>query len=290
MKKMTINEYLRELLKFQELNKEELEALTGHRDEVESYLREKFGQDPVIKYAGSHAKGTMIRENYDLDVVCYFPSSDERTLKEIHDDVESCLREQYSIEEKPSAVRILDLLVVSAPNGYHIDVVPGRFIEKSSDVFLHVVYGEKERIQTNLKTHIDHIANSGCVDIIKMMKLWNSRNNLTVRTFILDLFVVKSLSDYREKGDLQKAFVKAMESFRDDFENIQLVDPANSNNIVSYDMDPSHKSLVAQSAKEALSQIAESDDISSWKNVFRDNTQVPNNGPSVIVDPPRQWS
>ena len=42
---MSINDYLKEVLKSQELNNGELETLSDHRSEVEGYLREKFGED-----------------------------------------------------------------------------------------------------------------------------------------------------------------------------------------------------------------------------------------------------
>lgn len=288
---MNVNEYLSEVLKSQELEKEDLKSLTEHRNEVESYLREKFGDDPVIKYAGSYAKDTMIKESYDLDIVCYFSSLDERTLKEIHDDVEICLKEQYLVEDKASAVRILNLKENGAPVGYHIDVVPGRFIEDSSDVFLHVTYGDKKRIQTNLKTHINHISNSNCVDVIKLVKLWNNRNNLTIRTFILELFVVKSLLGFRQKADSQKAFLKVLESFKDDFKNMELIDPANSNNVVSSIMTTSHKNLVAKAAENTLSIIEESENISDWKSVFKDDSQNSTNAqPTSINNPHGQWA
>lgn len=94
----------------------------------------------------------------------------------------------------------MDLKGSQAPVDFHIDVVPGRFIEGTTDVFLNVAYGDKQRMQTNLKTHINHIKDSGCVEIIRLVKLWAHRNNIKIKTFILELFVVKVLSEYREKA------------------------------------------------------------------------------------------
>ncbi|MDP3957476.1 MAG: nucleotidyltransferase [bacterium] len=269
---MTIQEYLKSLLTSQEVNLGDPEARTLeiHKDEVTKFLQQEFGSGPIIKYAGSYAKKTMIRESYDLDIVCYFPASDTRSLKEIHDEVADHLKKKYLVQEKASAVRITNLKEGGEPNGYHIDVVPGRFIADSSDVFLHVTEGERERIQTNLKTHINHIAESGCADVIKLTKLWGHRNNLQLKTFVLELFVIKSLSGSHDKTDLQKSFLKVLGSFRNDFTTIQLIDPANTGNIVSSLIHSSYKVFVANAAKEVLVKLGDDNDLAQWEAVFRD--------------------
>lgn len=289
---MTTQEYLASLLAKQEFKAEdeELKTLHAHKEEIAKFIQKEFGSDPVIKYAGSYAKGTMIKESYDLDVVCYFPSTDERTLKEIHDDVKKHLEKEYLIEEKTSAVRILNLKSASLPDGYHIDVVPGRFIEGSSDVFLHVTNGERDRMQTNLKVHINHITSSGCEDAIKLAKLWNCRNNLTIKTFVLELFVIDALSGFREKSDLSKSLVKIFEAFRDNFQKTQLIDPANSANIVSALVGSSHKALIAQTAKESLLKIINPNNLSGWQAIFAESNSSISSRPATINNPSGQWS
>jgi len=267
---MNIEKYLQDLLKSQDLTKQQEDDLEKHKKEVTDYLRKEFGDDPIIKYAGSREKGTMISERYDLDVVCYFPSSDNRTLKEIRDDVAHHLEDKYELTHKSSSETILDLKGSQAPVDFHIDVVPGRFIEGTTDVFLNVAYGDKQRMQTNLKTHINHIKDSGCVEIIRLVKLWVHRNNIKIKTFILELFVVKVLSEYREKGNLKKSFLKVLEEFKDKFTSIQLGDPANSNNIVSQLLSDSEKSSITNQADSTYKEIKGSDDLAKWKEAFVD--------------------
>ena len=264
----TIEKLLQKILLSQDLTPEQERTLQSHKTEVTNFLRSEFGNDPIIKYAGSHEKGTMIRENYDLDIVCYFPNTDTRSLKEIREDVSSHLKSKYLIEEKASAERISDLKGVSVPSGYHIDVVPGRFIEGTNDVFLHVAHGEKERIQTNLKTHINHIANSGCVPIIRLVKVWANRNRLSIKTFILELFVVEILSGSQNKSNLRESFLKVMEAMKDKFGNVQLVDPANTNNIVSQSINSSDKIMVNSAGEKAFNLLNRSEKISDWENIF----------------------
>jgi hypothetical protein len=235
---------------------------------VTDFLRVEFGTSPVIKYAGSREKGTMISDRYDLDIVCYFPSTDTRSLKEIRDDVAKHLAKRYLTRPKASAERILDLKGKSAPVDFHIDVVPGRFIENSKDVFLHVAYGDRERMQTNLKMHIDYIVNSGCVPIIRLAKLWAFRNNLTIKTFVLELFVVETLSGSCNKGNLEEGFREVIESFKDDFTTTQLIDPANTNNIVSQATEESDKTTIEQMAVATFNKIGRSENMADWQGVF----------------------
>lgn len=295
---MTPESFLQELLKAQDLSSEDEQVLQAHKKEITDFLRAEFGDQPQIKYAGSYAKGTMITEQYDLDIVCYFPSSDTRSLKEIREDVSAHLKNKYATHPKASAERIMSLKGVNTPSDYHIDVVPGRFIQNTKDVFLHVGSGEKERIQTNLKTHIDHIANSGCAPVIRLAKLWARRNNLQIRTFVLELFVIHTLTGTQNKDNLQKSFIKVLEGFRDEFETLQLIDPANSNNVVSQLVDPVQKALTIYAAKEALNKIGKSEDTANWKTVFHDDERkraslaaaiVRNNTTPRSFAPPSPW-
>ena len=285
--------FLQELLASQDLLPEQERALQAHKKEITDFLRAEFGDAPVIKYAGSREKGTMIQDRYDLDIVCYFPSSDTRTLKQIRQDVSARLAKKYWIEDKTSAVRITNPKSATAPNGYHVDVVPGRFIEGTKDVFLHIAFGEKERMQTNLKTHIDHIVNSGCVPVIRLMKLWVHRNNVNIKTFVLELFVVQSLSGSRNKNNYEKAFLGTLEAFKNEFTTLQLVDPANSNNVVSQLVSPSEKAAVAQAAQRAFDKISDSDRLADWRAVFCEDEggisghiTSPLAGPTIISSHP----
>ena len=302
---MTTEKFLQDLLDSQHLSSQQEKDLCSHKTEVINFLRAEFGQDPVIKYAGSYEKGTMISDRYDLDIVCYFPSSDERSLKDIREDVATRLSENYLLTHTASAERILDLKGVEAPGDFHIDVVPGRFIKDAKDVFLHVASGDKDRMQTNLKVHIDHIVNSGCVPIIRLAKLWACRNNLKIKTFVLELFVIEALSGYQDKGDLRKGFLKAMEAFKDDFASAQIVDPANTNNIVSQLIDDSEKRAISQAAETVLEMIKDSNEVKDWQESFGVNFKGVNSernstcGISAAATgyavggsfaPPSQWS
>lgn len=264
---MTDNEYLEAILRDQTLapDSPELKALQEHREKVEKLIRKQFGSSPVIRYGGSKAKGTMIKEAYDLDLTCYFPHDDEsagETLKEIYENVESELQEEYATVRKPSVVRLVD---TETSADFHVDVVPGRFVSgKDGDVFLHRTTGDKERLKTNLDVHIKHIRDSGVVDAIRLMKLWRERNHIALKTFGLDLLVVKLLAGKKNKP-LTEQLTYVWEKMRDNPNELSVKDPANpEGNDLSDLFNNSVRSHLASMAKNTLEQIKNA----GWEAVF----------------------
>lgn len=300
---MKPSEYLAQLLKEQTVTKDSSEAkeLQAHRADVEAVIMSAFEDDkPKIRYAGSYSKGTMIRDSYDLDIACYFPETKDDTLPEIRQQVQEALSEKYYITPKASALRIEGIKDETEQMDYHIDVVPGRFVDDTeTDAYLHVAYGEKERMKTNLDKHIAFVTNSGRQDILKLAKLWNSRNQIRAKSFVLDIFLIESFKGYTGT-DLENAFKKALQEIADRFETAQIVDPANTGNIVSKVMTDSEKQNVASRAKDALQAIEDAEDkTSAWKNVFLDTEQkttaayyppAPVVAPTPINAPLKPWS
>ena len=193
---MEPQKYLESVLKNQNLEDEsqELKDLQKHRKDVDEILRKGFPKaSPTIRYGGSKAKDTLIRESYDLDVVCYFPHDDKsagETLKDIFENAKKVLTEHYYVEPKTSAVRLKDK---QNKIDFHIDVVPGRYVDDSkSDCFIYQNGAEKDRLKTNLDLHIDHVKNSGVVPAIRLLKLWKTRRGLGVKQFVFELLIIRA--------------------------------------------------------------------------------------------------
>src|SRR6266513_1722782 len=198
---MTTKDYLTKVLASQTLadDSDELKALQEQRAKVEQLLRDRFkDSSPTIRYGGSKAKGTMIRDAYDLDIVCYFPHDDTsagETLEDIYNNVRTALATAYVVEPKGSALRLKDSSEKTRGVDFHIDVVPGRFTDdKKSDAFLYRSTGEKKRLKTNLDVHIKHVKDSGVIEAIRLVKLWKVRNGLSIKNFVLELAVIKLLN------------------------------------------------------------------------------------------------
>jgi hypothetical protein len=268
---MTADEYLSEVLASQALgdDSEELKALQTHRSDVEKLIRDNFKNTALtIRYAGSKAKGTMNKESYDLDIVSYVASGDNtagETLENIYENHKKALGKKYIVEPKGSALRIKGCDPVNLGVDFHIDVVPGRFTDDTkTDAYLYQSGGDKTRLKTNLDVHLDHVRNSGVIDAIRIAKLWRVRNGLPVRTFVLELAVIKLLKDQKTKC-LSAQMEHFWTELRDNPANLCIEDPANPNgNDLSKCLDDNLKSQLASAAKRTLEQIKSSD----WEAVF----------------------
>jgi hypothetical protein len=275
---MTPNDYLKALLESQKLEEgsKELADLRRHREEVESLIRAKF-PTPTIRYAGSKAKGTMIRESYDLDLPCYFANDDASagdTLEEIFDAVKAALAESYWIEEKASAIRLRSR---DMKTDFHIDVVPGRFTDDSeTDVFLHRTTGDKARFKTNLQVHIDHVRASGVTDAISLLKLWRKRSGVILKTFVLELIAVELIGGSGD--DLDRQLLDVLTELAERPEQIVVEDPANpSGNDLSDLWSEPVRAAVSEAAQATLSAIRSS----GWEAAFG---RLPDPGQIPVTD------
>lgn len=272
---MASNQFFEELLESQILSDDEITQLEADKTEIEDLIRDKFGETPHIQCWWSYAKGTMVKDSYDLDVVCYFPRESEdnpETLEDIYNSVKDLLEESYEIKEKTSAIHIKRK--IDGNSGYHIDVVPGRYIDgDDGDVFLHKTH-DWSRIQTNIDTHVKNIKDSDRTEVIRLLKLWSIRNSLNIRTFILELFAIKVLEE--KNGTIEEEFFWLLENIIDNIEDIQLIDPANTANIVSDLIDTKDKEAMMKLAEKHVTALkdATSEDwkieVSAWEEVFRD--------------------
>ncbi|MBA3632735.1 MAG: hypothetical protein H0W58_08010 [Acidobacteria bacterium] len=267
---MTDNEYLKKVLEQQTLDPDgdEMKKLRLRRDDAESRLRKKFGSGPSIRYGGSKAKGTMIKEAYDLDVICYFDNDDTSagdTLQEIYDSVADVFKDDYLIERKPSAIRLKSKNSDNWAEDYHTDIVLGRFVDEDrDDVFLYRSSGEKGRQKTNLDVHINHIKTSGVQDAIRLEKLWRKRNILSIRHFILELLAIDLLKG-KKNLPLTEQLIHFWTEVRDNVEDMTVEDPANPyGNDLSELFNATVKYELSSAARTTLDTIEKD----GWKKVF----------------------
>ncbi len=267
---MLSDEYLNCVLIGQTLTEDgpELRELRKHRGDVDKLLRAKYGTAPSIRYGGSKAKGTMIRESYDLDIHCAFPRDyrfADNTLHGMYEDMATTLGEGYLVERKRSALRLTSNVPSTRGVYLHIDAVPSRFIDgEDGDVFLYQNEGEKDRLQTNLDVHIAHIQGSGVVDAIRLLKLWKVRNGLLqVKTFVLELLTVDLLKHHKQAG-LTRQLELVLTAFRDEMDTLSVQDPANPNgNDLSRILDEARPGL-ASTATRTLRTVEEQ----GWEAIF----------------------
>lgn len=263
---MTPSDYLSKTLEQQTLTEDsdELKELRDRREEVEDLLRADFGSSPTIRYGGSKSKGTMIREAYDLDIICYFPRDDDDAggnLETIFENVKKSVSKKFIAMPKTSAIRLQSL----SYQDFHVDVVPGRFVDdKKEDAFLHRTTGDKKRLKTNLDVHIHHVKGSGVVPAVRLMKLWRVRRGLSIRHFALELVIIEMLKA-KKSTNLETQLDYAWRTLRDDVQSIKIEDPANpSGNDLSELLSDAVRHELCSSAAQTLAAIERN----GWEAVF----------------------
>jgi hypothetical protein len=210
----------------------------------------------------------MIKEAYDLDIICYFPHDDAsagETLEDIYNNTRKALESVYWVEPKPSALRLKDRDPKNFKVDFHIDVVPGRYTDETkTDTFLYQATGEKKRLKTNLDVHIGHVRESGVTDAIRLLKLWRVRNGLRIRHFALELLAVKLHKD-KKTVSLTGQLEHVWKEFRDHASSLSIEDPANpTGNDLSHLLDSSIRSELSSVASVTLDAIRDA----GWEAVF----------------------
>jgi hypothetical protein len=263
---MIPSDYLSKILDEQNLadDSDELKQLRTRRKEVEELLRADFGSSPTIRYGGSKSKGTLIKEAYDLDVICYFPRDDDDaggTLETIFDNVKKSLGKKYVTLPKTSAIRLQS----QNYQDFHVDVIPGRFVDdKNEDAFLHRTTGDKKRLKTNLDVHIEHVRGSGVVPTIRLGKLWRVRRGLSVKHFGLELLIIE-VAKTKKSASLDAQLKHVWQTLKDDVDSISIDDPANPH---GNDLCELLSDAVRQELSTAASQTLAVLDRDGWEGVF----------------------
>jgi hypothetical protein len=252
---MTNQEYIENLLKSQVLSNDELKALRSLRDRVENLLSRLDG-GPRFYYGGSYGKDTIIRERYDLDVIAYWPESTTYTIKDIYDGVGQQLKKEWMyVNSKTVAWEI------PFEGGFHIDVVPGRALDKQYREANLYRTNTGTTLKTSLKKHIDTIKDSGRREAVRLMKLWRERRKVPFKkSFLLELMTIAGCSGC-SVSDLPAQVTAALKYIRDHIEATQVRDPANGNNLLSDDISSADKRRIKDAAQTALS-------VRTWSEVF----------------------
>jgi hypothetical protein len=237
--------YLDEVLAAQRVGSEIENAVRARRVEVESMLGGRWGCEPRFYFGGSFAKKTAIAAQFDLDVVVYFPC-DASAPSLLYDSVEARLRTAgHTVVRHNVALRL------QYTPGWHVDVVPGRALDDSyeyADLWANDWGGTR---QTSLKAHIA-LARDGDRNVVKLLKLWRWRNQVPVGSFVLELAAARALRDCSGSLEERLAGVLALLAR---LETVRLVDPANSANVVTDDLEWPRKQAIAAAAARALSSI-----------------------------------
>ena len=213
--------------------------------------------------AGSFAKGTNIIGNTDIDFFISLKPTMPCTLEESYKNLADWMRIRgFSVREQNVSIRV-------NYGGFDVDLIPGKRQPKT--VNDHSIYCNKRntRAKTNVYKHIKYVRDSRRTSEIRAIKIWRNLHKLEFPSFYLELSVINALRgsmraiplpSVKILNNLQKIF----EYLYRDFVDKKIVDPSNSNNIVSDDLSKKEKQAIRDEAFKAyLASIN-----SSWDEII----------------------
>lgn len=179
--------------------------------------------------SGSFMKGTAIKTGTDIDLFISLSEGTPETLKEIYDKLFTRLT-----EKKLSPTRQNVSINIKA-FGYSIDLVPAKRQNAGSND--HSLYVSKAGTwkKTNVLTHITAVRSANRLREIRLLKLWRNRLGLDFPSFYLELVVARALAGRPAMLEANVSLV--FEYLRDSFTSARFVDPANSNNVLSDELE-----------------------------------------------------
>ncbi|MET3780833.1 hypothetical protein ABIC32_001478 [Brevundimonas sp. 1080] len=206
--------------------------------------------------SGSFAKGTANRSGTDIDLFISVSPDIGETLRQVYDKLERALQNAGYVTRRQNVS--INITV----GGQSVDLVPA----KRQNLFMedHSLYRRKADswTKTNVATHAQLVSTSGRTEEIRILKLWRDQLGLDWSSFYLELTVLRALSYGSAYGDLAANVSRVFDFLRDNFVDARIVDPANTNNLVSDDLTQAGKQRVSTAGGRARA-------IQYWRDIVR---------------------
>lgn len=248
------------------------------REVVKDALQEKFKEQIATRAinSGSYAKHDAINTKFDLDVCQPFRKSAFSTLEEMADAVfdffENEFEDEHLVKYKTRKQRVsTGITFVIDGNEIQMDIVPGRELlandyAETNRLNLHVrakLLQPVSTTQTNIQEHINLVKGKNSErSIIRLLKIWKSNKNQSrVKSFFVELITIRAFENCSEvPTGIWEQLKMVMEYIRDNVQTIRLVDPANSNNVVSDTMTEFEKLNLHNDMKQILDHVELNDE------------------------------
>jgi len=317
---MSPENYFNELLTNLNLTTQEIDQISKNHLSLRERLRELL---PITDdfLTGSYPRNTIIRpigqDKYDVDFFLVFSNDTfgayelPKLLEVVKFALEKIRDEDTDIVSIKQQNRSIG---VEYRGNFQIDVVPAIEIEKDR---LYKLYDKRTRqpIDSNPLLHGKHLSEVNrntesnsvrrLVPIIKLLKSWKRGKCDFVKSFHLELLAVEILQE-NSITSFSSSIARFFSSARYYLQDVSLVDPANTENIIDEYLDKDGVrgqllELIAREKKLAeyalfLEEIGENEKaVSEWKKIFSSGDDSKNSAtsliprvPTIITTPPKQ--
>ncbi|WP_367189677.1 nucleotidyltransferase [Burkholderia sp. Ed8] len=198
-----------------------------------------------VDASGSFAKGTANRSGTDVDLFISLSPATTNTLQEIHDTLCQALTNAGYVPRRQNVsigVRV---------GAIDVDLVPGK--QQNFLSLDHSLYRRKANTwtKTNVQTHIAHVQSNGRQMESRILKLWRTQQGLDFPSFYLELAVIEALRKH-SGPDLASRVWATLQYLAGNFSTARIVDPANTNNVISDDLTVAEKLAIKAAAAQSL--------------------------------------
>jgi hypothetical protein len=253
----------------EKLNQYSARNLSNYTDSItrlKFMLKEWSGSCFIqILDSGSRAKGTAIAIASDVDYLISLKSDcgdNKGGLKYIYNALFTRLNQDYPGARRQNVSIRINL------NGLEVDVTPARKYSGNTNYHSLFVSKSDSRKQTNVQQHIKDVSQSGRTNEIKLLKIWRERNGLNFSSIYLEYLLINTILFGRAKeiNQLGNNFWHTLNELAKTTDNplyFKIIDPANSNNILSDLLSPDEKKNIINAAARSVSIAG-----GSWSNII----------------------
>lgn len=208
-----------------------------------------------VEPSGSFSKGTANASGTDIDLFISVSPEVTDNLREIYEKLERAVRDAGYVTRRQNVS--INVMV----GGHSVDLVPAQ--RQNLTLADHSLYRRKADswTKTNVAVHAQYVSLSGRTEEIRTLKLWRDQARLDWPSFFLELTVISALRS-APYGDIAANVSKVFEFLRDDFMTARLVDPANTNNVVSDDLTLAEKARIKAAGAGARAKTY-------WRDIVR---------------------
>ena len=254
---MSNDEYLKSIIYKYKLSEgisysEEINYLYIIKNEIMNWGKSYINE---IKLSGSRAKGTAINISSDFDLFVSIKHDCLFSLEDLYNSLYSYLNKKFDCRKQNVSIGI-------NYNGKSIDVVPGKKQSNYWNENDHSLWKNKKNTwtKTNIDLHIKKIIESKRVEEIVATKIWVKQHKLDFPSIYLELSVLNALY-YKPFDQIATNFSTVLKYLRDEFIHKMIIDPANSNNVISDDLFVYEKQAIVNQATQSMN-------VSYWSQVI----------------------
>ncbi len=315
--------HLEKVLETHQISKHpSIDKFIKKKNEIKSALNQKFSKEKASDSidSGSYAKNTAIDTKFDIDCCMPFLKKEPNTeqngfekLENMYEAVYDYFNNEYEDDDLKEVRKqrvSIGLLFEIDGEEFSMDVVPGRerpnngdYNENNTDLSLHIKEKSKKeeekdstKVKTNIKKHVELLQGESRKHerkVARLLKVWKTerkkqKGGKLIKSFMMELYTKESFDENKDSipFGLWEKVKMVMNHIIDNIESSDLVDPANSSNIVSDAMSDTAKSTTKSDMKKTIKEIDEnSDKIKEYFPINEDYNDEDGNDKSANAAP-----